>query len=143
MMRRSGDDGRRFRRAAAATVTVVALVLAGCGDDETAQDRYCAAGEDLGESLDALSSVSLLDDGPDGIREAAEDVRNDIGTMQDNASEAVEGDVAALGEALTDLEDQFADLGDEFSVASIEAITAGIGRVLSAAGDVIATLSDC
>ena len=130
-----------------ALVGAVALTgLAACSsddDDESAQDRYCEAGESLRSSLEALTNVDLVAEGTSGLETAVEAVSDDVDTLQDTATDAAEGDVEALNEALDGLESSLSDLGDDVSEESTSQVTAAIEGVTAAASAVYDTLTDC
>ncbi len=57
---RMNHTGHRIRRLAAAACLGV-LALGACGsDEESAQDRYCQAGDDLKSSLASLVDLDLI-----------------------------------------------------------------------------------
>lgn len=131
-------------------VGVVALVmvlgaagLTACGDDESAQDEYCAAGEDLQSSLSALADLDVIASGTDGLREAVGEVSDDLAEVRSTASDAVADDVEVLDASIADLDDAIADLGGDLTSENASAVRAAIDGVRAAARGVLDTLADC
>jgi hypothetical protein len=129
-------------------LTIVAclgvLALGACGsDEESAQDRYCQAGDDLRSSLASLVDIDLIASGTDGLNEAIEEVGDDVDAVRDNASDAAADDVAALEAAVDALEESISTLGGNLSTDNLTAVRNAIGEVSSSAQAVISTLSDC
>ena len=85
---------------------VIALVSAGCGDDDdgtSAQEKYCEAGQSLESSVNALSGLLGVDDAQQALDLVAEATTSVAGRDDlDSAIDAVEGDLDALQEAATD-----------------------------------------
>lgn len=130
-------------RVAAIAALVGVTTLAACGDDESAQDRYCEAGDDLESSIAALVGLDLLAEGTSGLEGAVDDVRADVEEMRESADDAVADDVAALDESIDDLNDALGAVGDDLSEANVDAFVAAIGDVQAAFGAVGDTLADC
>lgn len=138
-MRRAG-----LRAAAVAMLTGV-LVVAGCGsdDDESAQDRYCAAGESLETSLDELADLDLVAEGTDGLTAAVDQVQSDLADLRDSASDAAADEVSALEQAVDDLNDAISALDGDLTSDNASSVGAAIENVATAAQSVRDTLSDC
>ena len=138
-------SGRRRSPAAIALVAVLAIGgLTACGDDEpSAQETYCAAGDELRTSLDDLLSIDLIAGGTDALNEAVDGVTAAADDLQASAGEAASDDVDALEAAVQTLGEATSDLGDELSIDNATAIGTAISGVASAAEAVYQTLADC
>ena len=135
---------RRGLRAGAAAMLAGVVVVAGCGgDDESAQDRYCAAGESLESSLDELTGLDLVAEGTDGLTAAVDEVQSDLDDLRDSASEAAADEVSALEQAVDDLSDAISTLGGDLTSDNASAVGTAIENVATAARSVRDTLSDC
>lgn len=121
----------------------MAALLAACGDDESAQDRYCAAGEELGSSLGALTDLDLIAEGTSGLESAVQQVQDDVSELRDAATDATSDDVDALNDAIGTLESASSDLGGDLTSENAAAVSTAIQGVASAAGAVFDTLGDC
>jgi len=143
--RRSARPGTRRGGCSTAIAIVVGLVaLSGCGDDEeSAQDRYCAAGESLQSDVESLATLDLLSEGTNGLNSALEQVEDDLEELLDSASATAEDEAATLNESVDGLEDAVAALGGDLTTENVAAIVAAINDVGSAAQGVFATLADC
>lgn len=116
------------------------IMLAGCGDDgESAQDRYCAAGESIQTSLSSLTDLDLIAEGTDGLNTAVDNVKDDLDELRDAAGDAASDDVSALEQSVDDLEAAISALGGE----SVSTVATAIQEVASSAGAVLDTLADC
>lgn len=134
----------RGRLGSALVVSLLALtMLTACGDDESAQDRYCDAGESLRSSIGELTDVDLLAGGTDALDEAIGQVSDDVDELRDAAGDAAEDDVAALDSAVDALRGSLSDLGGELTSENASAVGAAITDVVEAARAVFDTLGDC
>lgn len=121
-----------------------AVALASCGDDdESAQEKYCAAGESLESSLGALTDLDLIAEGTDGLNAAVDEVRSDLEELGDSADEAAADEVDALEDSVDELEDAISALGGELTRDNATAVGAAIQTVGTSAQAVFDTLSDC
>lgn len=138
---------RGSRSTALRTVAVAALLgvalLAGCGDDESAQDRYCEAGAALESSVAALFEVDVIAEGTDGVRAAVDAVQDDVEELAESARDATADDVDALDSAVGDLNDAIAAAGEQLTEENATAVVDAIGAVQQAWNRVSDTLSDC
>lgn len=139
------EQASRRRRLPAAVVAVMlgVVLVAGCGDDESAQERYCNAGESLRTSLSALTSLDLVAEGTNGLESAIDQVKDDLDDLQDAASDAAADDVDAFDDAVDALDSAFSDLGGDLTAENATAVGTAIQNVSTAAQAVFATLSDC
>ena len=94
-------------------------------------------------SLEALTNVDLVAEGTSGLETAVQEVSDDLDTLQDTATDATEGDVEALNEAVDGLKASLSDVGDDVSEESTSQVTAAIDGVTSAASALYDTLTDC
>jgi hypothetical protein len=129
-------------------LTVVAclgvLALGACGsDEESTQDQYCQAGDDLKSSLASLVDLDLIASGTDGLNEAIDQIGDDVDALRDNASDAAADDVAALEAAVDALGESVSSLGGDLSTDNLTAVRDAIAEVSASAQAVISTLSDC
>ncbi|HUV19459.1 MAG TPA: hypothetical protein VMW33_13340 [Ilumatobacteraceae bacterium] len=140
---RMNHTGHRIRRLAAAACLGV-LALGACGsDEESAQDQYCQAGDDLKSSLASLVDLDLIASGTDGLNDAIEQVSDDVDALRDSASDAAADDVEALEASVDALKNSVSELGGELSRDNLSAVGDSIGEVSASAQAVISTLSDC
>jgi HAMP domain-containing protein len=144
-MRTASPTHSRHRgRLSVATVALLSLGgLAACGDDESAQDRYCAAGDEFRASLDALLDLELLSGGVPAVSEALDTVRADLTELRETATEAAADEVEALEQAINGIGDSLSDAGTELSIEKVEAVGTAFSDAASAAQEVYATLADC
>lgn len=138
-----GNTSRRTMPLLAAITLMGLAPLAACGDDESAQDRYCEAGDQLRSDITALLDLDVLATGTDGLRESVDEVESSFDELRSNASDAAEDEVDALGDALDDVDDALADLGDDLSRENVSNITGALGAAAGAATGVFDTLTDC
>jgi len=138
----SDETDRRHPRWFAAAA-VVAVVLVGCGDDESAQDAYCEAGESLGSSVTALTDLDLISEGTSGLEAALDDVEADLGELSDSAADAAADEVDALEQAVDGLGTAISDLGGEISADNLGALQTAVQAIGSAVQGLADTLSDC
>lgn len=141
----SARPGRRRGSRGTALAMIIGLVaLSGCGDDEeSAQDRYCTAGESLRSSIESIATLDLLSEGTDGLDSALEQVEDDLDELLDSAGATTEDEVATLNESVDGLEDAVAALGGDLTSQNVAAIVTAIEDVGNAAQGVFATLADC
>jgi chromosome segregation ATPase len=139
-----GLRGSRAARALAGAGLGVAL-LTGCGssDEETAQDRYCEAGESLQTSITALTELNLIAEGTNALKAALADIEDDLDDLKDAANEAAEVEVDALEDAVDDFEDALSSLGDEITTDNVSGVATAVRDVSTAAQAVYLTLADC
>jgi hypothetical protein len=145
---RSGTDRRTHSVGARLGAMVAVLVvgtaaLAACGDDESAQDDYCAAGEALQSSLASLAELDLVAAGTDGLEAAVGEVRDDLADLRSSASDAVADDVEVLDASIADLDTALSNLGGDITSENATAVGTAIEDVRAAASGVIDTLADC
>ncbi len=140
---RMNHEGHRIRRLAAVACLGI-LTLGACGsDEESAQDQYCQAGDDLKSSLASLVDLDLIASGTDGLNDAIEQVTDDVDALRDSASDAAADDVEALEASVDALRDSVSTLGGELSRDNLSAVRDAIAEVSASAQAVISTLSDC
>lgn len=138
------EKARRLRRLVVAIPVVGLMSLAACGDDdESAQDRYCEAGEQLRADMAALVDVDIIASGTDGVQAAFSDVESSVDELRSSASDAAEDEVAAFVDALDDVGDALGALGGEISRDNASGVIEAIQAASAAAQDVYGTLSDC
>jgi len=135
----------RVRRLLAAGVATLALVAAGCGDDDGAsdQDAFCDSADDLRASLDDLFSLDLISEGTSGVTEALEQVTDDAAALKDNAGAATADDIDTLETAIDDAENAVSDLTGSLSADNASSVGSAIEDVTGAATSVLDTLTDC
>ncbi len=118
-------------------------VSAACGGDESAQERYCAAGEALRSDILALQDLDLVGEDADGLESALDTIDDDLDEMREAARDSAADEIEALQSAVTDVEDAVSRLGEQLSTDNVQGLTDAILGVAGAAQDVYATLSDC
>ena len=140
---RTNHTGHGIRRLLAVACLGV-LALGACGsDEESTQDQYCQAGDDLKSSLASLVDLDLIASGTDGLNEAIDQIGDDVDALRDNASDAAADDVAALEAAVDALGESVSSLGGDLSTDNLTAVRDAIAEVSASAQAVISTLSDC
>ena len=126
-----------------AVVVLTLIALGACGDDESAQDRYCDAGASLRSSIAALGDVDLVAGGTDALDEALGQIGDDVDELTDAAGGATEGDVAALDSAVERLGGALSELGGDLTSETASAGGSAVEDVIGAAQGVFDTLNDC
>jgi hypothetical protein len=134
--------GVGLRSAAVATV-LGAVALTGCGSDESAQEKYCDAGESVRSSLASLTDLDLIAEGTDGLNSAVGDVRSDLNELSDAATDAAADEVDTLEDAVEGLEQAISDLSGGVSTDDAAALGTAIQGIGTAAEAVFGTLTDC
>lgn len=119
------------------------LLLTACGDDESAQDRYCNAGEDLQDSVAALTDVDLIAEGTDGLDSALDAITDDLDTLKDAATDTAADDVDAVEAAVSDFGDALSSLGGELSSENVDGVVTAVESMASAVNGLATTLTDC
>ncbi|MEO1061442.1 MAG: hypothetical protein AAFZ07_08485 [Actinomycetota bacterium] len=142
-MARANRAGRRRTTTTLAVALMGLAALGGCGDDDSAQDRYCEAGESLRSSIGALADLDLIAGGTDGLDEVVSEIADDVGELRDAAGDATEDDVAALDSAVDGLRGSLSELGGELTRENVGAVGDAASSVADAAQAVFATLGDC
>ena len=139
------DNRLRTRVVAAAAIVALAAALSGCGDDdgESAQDRYCDAGESLRSSVSSLASLDLIAEGTNGLTSALETVDADVDELRAAASDTAEDEVEALDTAVGALGDAISGLAGEISAENATTLATAVQNVATSAEAVYATLTDC
>jgi hypothetical protein len=124
------------------------LTGASCSDDgdddstsatpTTGTSEFCAAVEELGDSLAALTDVDITRDGTDELRGALDAVTDDIEAVPDatgDGSDEADAAIEDLRTAFGALQDAVVDAGDEESAGeAVEAIGAAVADLAEAAG---------
>ena len=145
----TSDSGRIRRHRAVGIGVAVVLALGGVaacsddGDEPSAQEQYCEAGESLRSSVGSLADLDVVAEGTNGVESAVDQVADDVSELRDSASDAAADDVDALESAVSDLRDALSSLGDELTRENATAVIDAISSVSSAATAVYDTLSDC
>lgn len=134
---------RRSHLVLAAGITG-ALVLAGCGDsDESAEDRYCNAGDEVEASIEALTQVDVVGGGLNAVEAAFEDVSSSLEELDEAGREFAADEIDAVQGAVDELTSALDGLGDEgITEASATAVVSAIDGVGQAAGALQTTLND-
>ena len=131
--RRLRPVGRTRRRVALACGVVVVLgLLSACGssDDSSSapegKEQVCAARDQLEASVSGLVDPDLLTEGTDGIRDAVDQVADDVQELRAAAGDDYGPQVEALQTDLEDLQNAVTELG-----------AGGVGEGLAAVGTAI------
>ncbi len=145
MPRLSENTSWTVRVVRVAALTSIIGLAAGCSSDsdESLQDEYCQAGEDLKSDITSLGSLDLVAEGTDGLDSALSAVDDDLTALADSASSAAEDEVDALKDSVGDLETAVSDLGGELTAANASAVSGAVKGVIDSASAVYDTLSDC
>ncbi len=125
-------------------ITVAVLALGACGDsDESAEDRYCAAGDDLRTAVDGLADVDVVQEGLDGVESAFDEVRSSLGELRDAGADVADDEIDALGSAVDELSSSLDGLGSEgITQETASSVVSAIDGVGQAAGAVFSALTD-
>ena len=129
-----------------ALLAMLGSLLAACGDDDdgqSAQEKYCAAGESLRESVDSLVSLDVIAVGTEGLEDALNQVFDDAETMKDSATDAAAEEIDAFEQAVDAGRSALEDLGGEITAANANAVVASVDAITSSVSAVYATLGDC
>jgi len=131
------------RLAVSLTLALGVIVPTACGDDESAQDRYCEAGKSLNASVSALVEVDVVAEGTNGVSAALEDVNNDLSELGESASDAASDEVDTLKAAVGELEDALSAAGDSLTADNAVSVINAIDGIRLAFSGVGETLTDC
>jgi archaellum component FlaC len=136
---------RRGRRFIFATALAAGLLLAACGsdDDQSAQEKYCEAGQSLQSSTAALFDLDLIAQGTSGLEDAVNAVEKDVDALQDSATEAAADEVDALEQSVKDLDSALSDVSGDISADNVAALETAVQSVATAAQGLTSTLTDC
>lgn len=132
----------------AAAVLALGLLVAACGDDDdtstattSAARAFCDDREELRTDLKGLTDFDVLKSGTDALREQFDKVRDDVSALRESAKEAAPEEVAALDQAVTDLETALEALGNgEITAANARDAIAAIGRIGTSGQELLSTL---
>jgi uncharacterized phage infection (PIP) family protein YhgE len=89
-------------RTVAALVLCVAVISA-CSDDEA---TFCENRSELGDSIQSLRDVNVLDDGIDALDEQLDTVQSDVEALRSSAGE-LQPEVDAVRTSITTLSESF------------------------------------
>lgn len=129
-------------------VSVVGAVLAvgslaACGsdsDDESAEDKFCAAGDSLRSNISGIADIDIVSGGTDAITEQVSAIQTDVDELRESGADVAADEVSALQTAIDELDSALSDLGGDISVESAQAVGNAVGSVVTSAGDVIERL---
>jgi archaellum component FlaC len=140
----STQPGRR-RRWIFAAALVGGLSLAACGsdDDQSAQEKYCEAGQSLESSAAALLDLDLITQGTSGLEDAVDEVEKDVDALRDSATEAAADEVDALEQSVKDLDSALSDVSGDISTDNVAALQTAVQSVATAFQGLNSTLTDC
>jgi hypothetical protein len=140
----STQPGRRGRWVFAAALAA-GLSLAACSsdDDQSAQEKYCEAGQSLESSAAALLNLDLIAQGTSGLEDAVDAVEEDLDALQDSATEAAADEVDALEQSVKDLDSALSDVGGDISTENVAALETAVQAVATATKGLANTLTDC
>jgi hypothetical protein len=140
---------RRRHLVLLATVAALALTGAACGDDDddvSSADAEAALCNEQQVLSDGIAQLAAIDPGTATVDDAeaiADQVRAQIGEIEDAAEDVAESELEALEEAYDDFEDALESVsGDDTlsgATAEIEAATAAVQD----AWDELLTAADC
>ena len=125
--------GRPSYSAGACGLAGVTLLLAGCGDDESA---VCDAESQLDEDVDQLKNLDLADTSVNDVKGIVSDIGDDVQDLKDAASDELSPEIDAVSSAVDDLESTVNDLGSSASPTdAASAIQQSLGDLGTAASD--------
>lgn len=131
-------------RSLAAAALTLALVLAGCGDDDDSADT-CEAAQGVVSAVSAVADLDLSADVGEQLSERLDTTRQSLDDLSDAASDQFGDEVDAVRDAVSAVGDA---LGGDASIGErVEAVQTAVGE-LTAAVDALGTavtaeLSDC
>ncbi len=124
---------------------LAASVVAGCGSDSdegSAEQRFCAAGEDLRADVTSLASLNVVASGVDGLTQSVDAIREDLSEMRDAGADVASSEIEALEAAIDDVTSSISDLGGDLSASNAASVITAIGAVGPAATAVLGVLTD-
>lgn len=139
------STGRAWLRRATAVGAVAALAItaAACGDDdESAEDRFCAAGDALEADVAGLASVDIVSGGLDALEEQYDAVADDVDELRDAGTDVAADELDALDASTDALGDALSELGGEITTANATAVATAVDDVASAAAAVFDVLAN-
>lgn len=144
----TGQDGTQLGRrprwiVAAALAVGLSLVACGSDDDQSAQEKYCEAGQSLESSAAALFDLDLIAQGTSGLQDAVDAVEKDVDALRDSATEAAADEVDALQQSVKDLDKALSDVSGDISTDNIAALQTAVQSVATAFQGLTSTLTDC
>jgi hypothetical protein len=121
------------------------LSLAACGSDDaqSAQEKYCEAGQSLESSTAALFDLDLIAQGTSGLEDAIDAVEKDVNALVDSASEAAADEADALAQSVKDLDRALSDVSGDISADNVAALQTAVQSVATAFQDLSSTLTNC
>jgi hypothetical protein len=125
----------------AALAITVGVGCGSDGDEASAEEQFCAAGEDLQSELSSLASFDVVQGGTDGLTASIEAIQGDLSDMRESGSEVASDEIATLEEAIDTLKSDVESLGGEISVSNATAVVSAVTAVGAAAVGVIDGLS--
>ena len=133
------------RRTVVTAVAVVLAVgsLAACGSDsdgESAEDKFCAAGDSLRSNISGIADIDIVSGGTDAITEQVSAIQTDVDELRESGADVAADEVSALETAVEELDSALSDLGDDISVESAQAVGNAVGSVVTSASDVFERL---
>ena len=116
-------------------------VAAGCGDESTAEEAYCEAGDNLQNSVDALRDLDVVAEGTGALDERIGNIKDDLETLKGRAGDVASDEIAALNTAIEDAQTARDELGDNLTAAGAQDVLASVSEVVDASRSVRDTLS--
>ena len=143
----------RIRQVPAALLVASVALLAACsGDDSdassattattTAQEAYCADGDQLKSDLSALTALELPGDGTDAVKAHIETVKSDVSTLKSSAADVASTEITAFEASIESLESAVDEVSGDLTLSNAAAVVTIIEEVGAAGQDVITTLED-
>jgi hypothetical protein len=136
------DDPGVVKAVVTALVAGLLLVPAGCGGDESA---LCQSLGDLRESVESLRDVELNEGAVDEIRQAADDITEDVQAVKDAADEELGTEATNLETAvrslITDVETAIE--GGNLSTETLALLSASLSGAVTAYDALVEAAPDC
>ncbi len=136
---------RPSRLLAAGVVACFSLGVAACGSDDgdeaSAEERFCEAGDSLRTDITALADLDIISEGTSGLQERFSTIEADIDQLRESGSEVASEEISTLETAVSDFGTTLDDLGNDLSAQGAVAVGSALSNLTSAASGVFDALS--
>ena len=106
----------------------------------TAEQAYCADGDQLESDLSALADLELPDDGTDAVQAQIDTLKTDLSALKSSAADVASTEITTFETSLDDLEAAANEVTGELTASSAANVVVAIEDAVAAGGDVVSTL---